>query len=39
MRYQAKMDTSSCSQFQIKSEIAVRTGQSTMNGWRKRGTR
>jgi len=38
LRYQIKMkDTSSCSEFQIKSEIAARTGQSTMNGWRKRG--
>jgi hypothetical protein len=29
------MDTSSCSQFQTKFEIAVRTGQNTLNGWRE----
>jgi len=40
MSYQTKMmNTSSCSQFQTKSEIAARTGQSTINSWRKRGTR
>jgi len=27
------MDTSSCSQFQIKFEIAARTEQNTLNDW------